>query len=200
MKIYKITNIKNNKSYVGMTNGKREHYFGSGIILEKAIKKYGKNSFTMEIIEECSDNMASERETFWIKQLNTLIPDGYNISLGGTGGDTISHNPRKDSICQQISDTLIASGAFSGENNPMFGKFGEEHPAYGIKHSPESVVKRAQKLSEFLQHTGGNRGIKNPMFGRSHTEDSIKKMKANRPDYSGDKNPNYKGGKSAKAS
>ena len=141
MKIYKITNTKNGKVYVGKTNGKREYYFGSGKLLKRAIEKYGKESFTIEVIEECSDDVANEREMFWIRNLNTIVPNGYNISLGGEGGDTISHNPRKASICKQISNTLVKSGAFSGKNNPMFGKFGKEHPAYGIKHPLESVAK-----------------------------------------------------------
>lgn len=92
--IYKITNLINGKMYVGQTNNpkkrERQHFSLSPSILEEnngkilynAMLKYGIQNFSFEIIEnECEDY--NEREKYWIKKLNTLIPNGYNMTEGG---------------------------------------------------------------------------------------------------------------------
>lgn len=48
--IYKTTNLINNKIYVGKDSHNDSNYFGSGTILVKAIKKYGKENFKKEIL------------------------------------------------------------------------------------------------------------------------------------------------------
>lgn len=50
-------------------------------MLYNAINKYGEENFEMEILEWCRNY--NEREVYWIKKLNTLSPNGYNISEGG---------------------------------------------------------------------------------------------------------------------
>ena len=88
--IYKTTNILNGKSYIGMHKVNKqkidEHYFGSGKYLNNAIKKYGLENFVCEIIEfNNSDLENREREKYWIEKLETLYPNGYNLSPGGEG-------------------------------------------------------------------------------------------------------------------
>lgn len=87
--IYKITNIKNNKIYVGQSNDIYRRFYehqikgeSSRIPVDKAIQKYGKDSFLYEVLEECSIEELNQKETFWIKKLNA-IKDGYNCSEGG---------------------------------------------------------------------------------------------------------------------
>ena len=50
--IYKTTNLKNNKIYIGkhQTENINDTYLGSGIALEKAIKRYSKQNFKKEIL------------------------------------------------------------------------------------------------------------------------------------------------------
>lgn len=85
--IYLITNLLNGKSYVGQHNGQHKYYFTGGTIVKKAIKKYGRDNFTRVIIEE--GNFSTEQlntlEIFYINKYNTLVPNGYNISIDGTG-------------------------------------------------------------------------------------------------------------------
>nr|DAX26159.1 MAG TPA: intron associated endonuclease [Caudoviricetes sp.] len=90
--IYKTTNLINGKFYVGKSSMKNNSidywYLGSGVLLKKAIEKYGRDSFKKEIIEWCSSfEESNEREKYWISTLNALNLDiAYNIATGGDGG------------------------------------------------------------------------------------------------------------------
>ena len=95
--IYKIINKLNNKIYIGKhkvpKNGEDFYrYMGKGLAIRDAIKKYGKENFEKEILENIEDDekqlLVDEREKFWIKELNSLSPNGYNLSPGGEGGCT----------------------------------------------------------------------------------------------------------------
>lgn len=57
MIIYKIINLVNNKIYIGQEKQFNSNYFGSGLLILKAITKYGISSFKKEIIE---DNIESK--------------------------------------------------------------------------------------------------------------------------------------------
>ena len=90
MYIYKIINKINNKIYIGQSEKDvNVEYIGSGKILLKAIKKYGKINFNKEIIETCNfKEQLNEREKYWIKFYNSNDRKiGYNISIGGDGGN-----------------------------------------------------------------------------------------------------------------
>jgi hypothetical protein len=86
--IYKITNLINRKIYIGKSLIPNENYYGSGLQITAAIEKYGKNNFSKYIIEECAEDILDSREVFWIEKLDARNPlVGYNISIGGTGGN-----------------------------------------------------------------------------------------------------------------
>ena len=51
--IYLTQNQMNNKIYIGQTVRENVNYLGSGVFLKQAIKKYGRENFTREILEEC---------------------------------------------------------------------------------------------------------------------------------------------------
>ena len=56
------------------------------VSIAETIKKYGKENFIKEIIEECDNTQKlNEREIFWIKELKAC-EDGYNLDTGGIGG------------------------------------------------------------------------------------------------------------------
>lgn len=95
--IYKITNILNEKVYIGQTrcsvDGRwKEHidcsYNKSSSAydgyLHRAIRKYGVSAFLVEQIEECDNSMLDEREIYWIKQYHSM-GKGYNLTHGGGG-------------------------------------------------------------------------------------------------------------------
>lgn len=82
--IYKTTNKINGKWYIGKDKQNNYNYFGSGSLLKKAIKKYGKENFQKEILEETSN--LSSREIYWIEKTNAVKdPMSYNMVPGGGG-------------------------------------------------------------------------------------------------------------------
>ena len=107
--IYKITNTLNGKCYIGQHKVPKypenfRRYLGGGIAIQDAIKKYGKDVFEKEIVEYIDDDekhqKVSEREIYYIKFFNTMIPNGYNISPGGEGGAT-PESCRKSAITRK---------------------------------------------------------------------------------------------------
>ena len=55
------------------------------------MRKYGFDSFEFEVLERCDIESLSDREKFYINKFNTTDKKhGYNLTLGGEGGDTFS--------------------------------------------------------------------------------------------------------------
>lgn len=95
--IYCITNLINNKRYVGKTTQSVEERFQEHCQdsvkkrcekrpLYDAMNKYGIENFKVECLEEVEDeSILSEREIYWIDKLQTYGKDGYNATKGGDG-------------------------------------------------------------------------------------------------------------------
>lgn len=89
--IYLITNNINGKKYIGQSiNSKRrfsQHKAMAGkdshSLLHMAMQKYGIENFSIIILEQNCKNY-NEREKYWIKNYNTLAPNGYNLLPGGS--------------------------------------------------------------------------------------------------------------------
>jgi group I intron endonuclease len=123
--IYKITNLTTQKIYVGQAvshilNHKRYRPYGHEgrfrchiseafstknnqcHFLNNAIRKYGAADFTVELIEYCEINESNEREIHYIKELNSLYPNGYNLKNGGA---VFTHS---DESKKRVSDGVIS--------------------------------------------------------------------------------------------
>ena len=149
MLAYRITNTANNKSYVGITtrNIERRWYEhkcvpnSCGQLLAKAIKKYGESAFVIEHIASAiggTDNL-KELEKQLINQCGTMVPNGYNLTLGGDGvfgyKHTAEHNKRNGDLKRGTKHTEQTKAKMKeshlGEKNHFFGK----------KHSEETKAK-----------------------------------------------------------
>ena len=93
--IYKITNLINNKVYIGKTLKTPEERWKEHIKdsqkadcfnrpLYKAFNKYGIENFILETIEECTADEINQKEIDWI-ELYGSFKYGYNATLGGDG-------------------------------------------------------------------------------------------------------------------
>lgn len=104
--IYKTTNLFNGKIYVGQHRADKFdlNYYGSGIIICNLIKKFGKDDFKVECLEECfSEDELNEREIYWIAKLHSTEESiGYNIMLGGYECHLVRHSQKtKDKISKK---------------------------------------------------------------------------------------------------
>lgn len=109
--IYKITNQKNGKMYIGKTIGTIEDRWRGHLSdshnpqrnarhLYRAMNYYGVDNFIIEAIEEIEDvNQLAEREQYWISYYDTYH-NGYNETYGGDG----KHYLNYDLICQKYQE------------------------------------------------------------------------------------------------
>lgn len=87
--IYKTTNLKNGKFYVGMhsTNNLNDGYLGSGTRLRRSIRRNGIEHFKLEIIEWFdSREQLVEREKQLVNDALLKEPMCMNLKEGGSGG------------------------------------------------------------------------------------------------------------------
>jgi group I intron endonuclease len=104
MVVYETINKINGKRYIGKDKHNDPKYLGSGRLLQKAIKKYGKENFVKTILEYCSSEAElAEKERHWIQITNAQTSNlYYNIGEGGIGGDNITSNPNRDLFIQRV--------------------------------------------------------------------------------------------------
>ena len=93
--IYKITNKTNGKIYVGQSINIEERWkqhrwkafnYNDGSYhstIHAAMRKYGLDNFTYEVLEQCEIEELDAKERYWIGLLNCITPNGYNILSGG---------------------------------------------------------------------------------------------------------------------
>ena len=98
MYIYKITNKSTHQCYIGQTKNfiKRweQHFHSNDTTIQKAIKKEGIANFTFEVLEECSEEKANEREYYWIEYYHAYT-EGYNTNRGISSEEPIRNTQEK---------------------------------------------------------------------------------------------------------
>lgn len=94
--VYKVTNLINGKCYVGQTKRTlNERWYGhctkaGCTALHNAILKYGKENFSIEVIDTAvNESELNSKEKYWISELNTLSPNGYNLKTGGDRSELV---------------------------------------------------------------------------------------------------------------
>lgn len=115
MYIYKITNLLNQKVYIGQSSKSWEEsldYYGSGVLIEKAIKVHGIDNFEKELLENCKTKKQLDKaEKFWIKHYKeNLQLSLYNLTEGGTGGVTYT---KGSEVYEQIKHKLGLKGSLN---------------------------------------------------------------------------------------
>jgi group I intron endonuclease len=110
--IYGIAHIATGRQYVGQSVDCFERFKqhstpkknSAGI--KGAIMKYGVDAFSFVILEECSKEKLNEREVWWIAELGTLSPGGYNLTSGGGQGTVVSEETRAKASASLKGKTL----------------------------------------------------------------------------------------------
>ena len=107
--IYKIENLTNGKVYIGQSihieRRWQEHCRESShSLISKAIRKYGKESFSFQILEECEVKDLNDLESYYINFFNSTIPNGYNIEEKTETNSNYYSFLTKDIVLQIIAD------------------------------------------------------------------------------------------------
>lgn len=155
--IYKITNKLNNNLYVGQTSRSINERFAehlrdafnktSNQPLYSAIRKYGKEAFMIELLEECSSDIINEREIYYINTLDSYN-NGYNATLGGEGKPVNNY----ETIVQEFLASGKSIATYSKEHNMkevtlrnalnnlgLMNKYREMHPEFNNRFNTISV-------------------------------------------------------------
>ena len=130
MWIYKITNIQNQKVYIGQTIRPIDQRFKRHLNdalhnildthLARAIRKYGKDSFTIQVIDSAtSQDELNQKEQYWIRYYDS-VNTGYNETdaISKCGGNTYQSKTEEEMkvIREKLSQSKL------GAKNPMARK------------------------------------------------------------------------------
>lgn len=170
--VYKITNLINEKVYIGQTNDfdRRwsEHKSNAQNkprqLVEQAMKKYGVDNFKCELIDTLpSQEEVNLKEAEYIKSNNCISPNGYNIEEGG------KYAPLSQEALLKISRALKGRPSINkGKRCSEEQKLKTSKTMTGRKYSKD----RAQKISE------GRKGIPSWNKGKSKlTEEQVINIK-----------------------
>lgn len=158
--IYKIINLSNNKIYIGQAvshilNHKKYRPYGhegrfrchiseafstkknQSHYLNNAIRKYGVEDFVVELIECCEIKDANEREMHYIKTLNSLYPNGYNLK---NGGSVFTHSDE--------SKKRLSIGVLNYFKDKKFDRFKD------VKQIDDDIDKYIKPLNKFNKQYG----------------------------------------------
>ena len=163
--IYAIENCINGKRYIGQTTNpsdrKRKHFSCSSKCpyLSNAIQKYGQSNFDFILLEE-HDNLGktNRREKYWIRELKTLSPNGYNLREGGDAGGKPSLETREKMRQAQLGKKQSKEQI---EKRVAFHR--------GRKNTPETIEKMKMAARNRLSE-------KCSMFGKKHSAETRRKM------------------------
>ena len=193
--IYKVTNIQNNKCYIGKTINfisrknaqilelnQNKKYYNS--YFQNSWNKYKEYNFKWEILGECFSkeelNIAEKECILFFNSTNPTY--GYNVAKGGEGGNTCSGIPKSLEHRKKISITIKEKGSSRGEKNPGYNTcaYNRWLVKFGKEVADEKHLQRILKLKQTLQSRSEeekrllskklhdcNVGKNNAMYGKS---------------------------------
>jgi len=178
--IYKITNRISKKCYIGETKKsnpyirwnehKRKIEQGIGChALQDAVKKYGIDNFTFEVLIICFDEERYKFEIEYIKKYNSIAPNGYNLTKGGEGGGFYGKKHSQETI-DKITQTLKQKYI----DNPELKKEMSERQkivmnSQEVRNKIKESMKNSQKWKLAIKNFGN--------FNRKPSEETKNKIK-----------------------
>ncbi len=133
--LYVITNLLNNKQYIGVSknvaNRFKQHANPNKktrSIITNAIQQHGIENFSIKVLVIADQKYCYELEKKLIDSWGTQTPNGYNICKGGVGATG-------------LAGALNGMYGRTGDLNPQYGKTGENSAFFGRKHSDDTKLK-----------------------------------------------------------
>jgi len=158
--VYRVYNLKNGKNYIGSSINslnlrKTQHLSksksGSNHLFHKALRKYSEKDFKWIIIEKCeTEEEIRDLEFHYIKQYNSKVPNGYNLTDG--------------------IDNTTTGYKFKKEQRKKCIKFGKDNPNYGNKWTEEQKKNACMRDFSYLE------GDNNPSK-RDYVRNKIRRTK-----------------------
>lgn len=153
MIIYKTTNLINGKIYIGKLVRFRPGYFGTGKWITRALKKYGRQCFKREILEECKTHEElCEKEIFYIDYYGATDPKiGYNIHIGGEGAMHGQHHSEesKRKISEYQRNRIVSNETKIRMSIAQKGLIKSNETINRLKSSYRLSEKRIKNSSEY---------------------------------------------------
>ncbi len=201
--VYKTINLVNQKIYIGKHKQKFhfpilfDGYFGSGILLINAIKKYGKKNFIRETLHVFyTPEEAYAKEAELVNEAFVKREDTYNLMIGGLGitfhteeskrkiGEYHKGKPSgmkgKKAWNKGISKTEDEKIVLSIKAKERLSNK-ENHPLFGKHHNDETKQKISDSMKGENHPLFGKYGKNHPNYGKRHSEETkIKISNANK--------------------
>lgn len=163
--LYKLTNTTKNKSYIGVskepTRRKAAHLRGE---TNKYIKEDLLDNWDFSILVKGSERYIYDLEKLVIEKYDTLIPKGYNIGLGGEGGN-LSNRKGENNTQAILTETLVVEIRKKAASGIKHIDLSQE---YGLTRENISTLVRGDSW----KHVGGPRSRRKII-----TEDEKKQIK-----------------------
>lgn len=164
--MYKITNLVNNKIYIGAhsTTNLNDNYMGSGKLIKLAINKYGINNFKKEILEffnSVEELYSREKEVVnrdfvkrsdtynlivggngsWYYANNFVNSNEFMVKIGKLGNKVFSNKLNNDSNFKNSWKIKISKAKKNFYKNNPEARFKNRYKHDGFKHSEETKLK-----------------------------------------------------------
>ncbi len=152
--VYMLTNKKNGKKYVGQsaTVEKRinDHLTGRPgcPVMQNAVKRYGPDGFTVEILAECAPDALDALEMFYISVHGSFGPRGYNLTEGGGG---IRGIVRSDEVRKKISDAHKVSERAKKHLADIHNSPGHNDHLRALSRSEASRERSSKRMKEYVK-------------------------------------------------
>jgi len=163
--IYKTVNLINGKIYIGQHQAKEfdKKYFGSGKLITRAVKKYGKDNFYVYLIHKCyKTSSLSREEKKYIKLYKSTDRNiGYNIAKGDLFHSKGWHHTEKTRKKLRIARSKQLSSGMKGKK---MSEEARQKMRESAKHKPKMTNETKQKISK-------------AHIGLGHTEETKEKLR-----------------------
>lgn len=184
--IYLRTNKINGKKYVGQVTTKRfkarqnkwnnlnQPYAGN--VINNARKKYGIDAFDFEILKECKDEELDYWEKYYIKELNTKVPNGYNMTDGGEASWVKGKH-----LSEEWKRKIGEGNKGKKRSTEAKRKWSEAHKGKHLseEHKKKISISMKKSLSSTetrIKMSEAHKGEKHWLYGKHHTEETRKKL------------------------
>lgn len=170
--VYTLTNKLNGFSYIGISKDpdrRFQNHFGAASHIGNALRKHGIFNFDFEIIDQVGTyEEAFELEIKYIAELNTMCPNGYNLTSGGEGRGS----PHSEETKAKMRTAHLGknSGSMSEKDKASKrGKRGERKKPFSEEHKRNLRIAARNRKSRGSPSKETRKKIGDALRGRKHS-------------------------------